>query len=338
MRKLIAVVVLLAICGYAVSQVYDWVNYQVQSPMSGRSQPVAIHIDEGEGPDQLAQDLQSKGLIRNKDVFVYYLRYTGARSRLQAGDFLLNRNMSMARITDVLQNGKPSQVAVRLTEGFTLQMMAAEAEKAGLGKAAQYVAATNDPAWSYPFLSERPPGASLEGFLFPDTYLLDKSATPRDLVKSQLDRFEQVFSSSLQNQAGRATAARPAETPYNVLILASMVEREVNKDEDRGNACSVYYNRLVSGTFLQVDTTVLYGEGKTSGQPDLAVDTPYNTYLHKGLPPTPISNPGLAAIQACLNPPKTDYRFYFTDPKGVTHFQRTDAEFQQQKKEYGVLS
>ncbi len=336
MKKLLVVVLLLAGIGYAGSQGYDWINNQVQAPMSARSQPVTIHIDEGESPDQIAQDLKDKGLVRNKDVFVYYMRYTGARSRLQAGDFILNRNMSMAQITDVLQSAKPSQVAVRLPEGFTLQQMAAEAEKDGLGKAASYVAAATDSSWNYAFLKERPAKMTLEGFLFPDTYLLDRSAAPRDLVKKQLDRFDQVFTPDMRVQAAQATASRPAESVYNIVILASIVEREANKAPDRPRVCSVYYNRLAEGTLLQVDATVLYGQGKTTGQPDISSDTPYNTYIHNGLPPGPISNPGLPAIQACLNPEKTDFKFYFTDPKGVTHFQRTGTEFEQQKQQFGV--
>jgi UPF0755 protein len=336
LKKLLVVVLLLAGFGYAGSQGYDWINNQVQAPMSARSQPVTIHIDEGESPDQIAQDLKDKGLVRNKDVFVYYMRYTGARSRLQAGDFILNRNMSMAQITDVLQSAKPSQVAVRLPEGFTLQQMAAEAEKDGLGKAASYVAAATGSSWDYAFLKERPAKMTLEGFLFPDTYLLDRSAAPRDLVKKQLDRFDQLFTPDMRVQAAQATASRPAESVYNIVILASIVEREANKAPDRPRVCSVYYNRLAEGTLLQVDATVLYGQGKTTGQPDISSDTPYNTYIHKGLPPGPISNPGLSAIQACLNPEKTDFKFYFTDPKGVTHFQRTGTEFEQQKQQFGV--
>jgi UPF0755 protein len=336
LKKLLVVVLLLGACGYAGSRGYDWVNYQVQSPMSSRSQPVTIHIDEGESPDQIAQDLSDKGLVRNKDVFVYYMRYTGARSHLQAGDFVLDRNMSMAQITDVLQHSRPSQVAVRLPEGFTLQQMAAEVEKDGIGKAADYLAAVNDSGWSYAVLKDRPAGASLEGFLFPDTYLLDKTAGPRDLVKKQLDRFDQVFTPDLRAQAARATAERPAESIFNIVTLASIAEREVSSDADRAMACSVYYNRLGAGMPLQVDATVLYAEGKNSGEPDRSVQSPYNTYLHKGLPPGPISNPGLSAIQACINPQKTDFLFYFTDPKGVTHFQKTDTEFEQQQKQYGV--
>jgi UPF0755 protein len=339
LKKLIVLVLLLAGCGYAGSQGYDWLNQQVRTPMSVRSQPVTVHIDAGESPDQLAQDLQAKGLIRNKDVFIYYLRYTGARSRLQAGDFVLDRNMSMAQITDELQNGQPSQAAVQFPEGYTLQLMSEAAARAGLGSAAEYVAAANDKSWRYAFLADRPAGRNLEGFLFPDTYRLAKSATARDLVKVQLDRFDQVFTPDLRAQTGKSTAARPAVSTYDLIILASMTEREVNKDPDRATVCGIYYNRLAQDMLLQVDATVLYGLGKWHENvttPETLQDTPYNTYLHKGLPPGPISNPGLATIKACLNPQKSSYLYYFTDPKGVTHYAQTSDETQHQQQQYGV--
>jgi UPF0755 protein len=331
LKKLMLLVVLLAGCGYAGSQGYDWVHYQVNAPMSSRPQTVTLHITEGESPDDIAQDLYGKGLIRSRDVFVYYLRYSGARSRLQAGDFVLDRSMSVAQITDVLQHTRPSQVAVRLAEGLTLNLMATQSEKAGLGPAAAYVAAAGDQSWQYDFLKDKPPGASLEGFLFPDTYALDKSSKARDLVKRQLDRFGEVVTPQL-----RAQAAQRGMSLYDILKLASMVEREANQDRDRPVVCSVYYNRLAADMTLSVDATVLYGLGQWNTQPDITKDTPYNTYIHKGLPPTPIANPGLAAIQACLNPQKTDYKFYFTDPKGVTHFSATAADFEQKKRQFGV--
>jgi UPF0755 protein len=201
------------------------------------------------------------------------------------------------------------------------------------------VAAANDKSWRYAFLTDRPAGRNLEGFLFPDTYRLAKSATARDLVKVQLDRFDQVFSPDLRAQAGKSTAARPAVSMYDLIILASMTEREVNKDPDRATVCGIYYNRLAQDMLLQVDATVLYGLGKwheNVTRPETLQETPYNTYLHKGLPPGPISNPGLATIKACLNPQKSSYLYYFTDPKGVTHYAQTSDETLQQQQQYGV--
>jgi UPF0755 protein len=317
------------------------VNSQVYTPTSSQSQAVSFHIDQGESTDRIAQDLYNHRLIHSPEVFLVWLKYRDPNARLEAGDFVLNRNMNMLQIIRALGQSQVLQVAVSLPEGYTMQLMAQKAEQARLGTAADYLAAAQDLSWQYDFLAGRPAAApkNLEGFLFPDSYKLDKGASARDLVKRQLDRFGQVVTPDLRAQAGQGSNARPPESLFNIVTLASMVEREVNQDSDRPVVCEIYYNRLARNMPLQVDATVLYGLGKwhnTITQVDLATDTPYNTYLHKGLPPGPISNPGVAAIKACLSPQKNDYLFYFADTKGVTHYARTQAEFDQQKRQYGV--
>jgi UPF0755 protein len=124
-----------------------------------------------------------------------------------------------------------------------------------------------------------------------------------------------------------------------MVILASMVEREANRDPDRGNVCSVYYNRLASGMKLGVDATLLYALGRLTPEPtaaELVMNTPWNTRIRAGLPPGPISNPGKAALMACINPPKTAYLYYFTDKNGTTHFETNEADFERDIQKYGV--
>jgi UPF0755 protein len=341
MKKLVVLVMLLAGCGYAGSQGYDWFSTQVHVPVSTASQPVAFHVDPGEGSDVVANDLKNHGLIRSTEVFLFYLRYQSNGATVQAGDFALNRNMSMTQIVDALGHARVLQRTVQLPEGLTMKQMAAAVEKAGVGTAADYTAAAQDMTWPNDFLQGRPAGAppNLEGFLFPDSYQLDKTATPRDLVKRQLDRFAQVVTPDLRATAGQASAVRPAETLYSIVVLASIVEREVNQDTDRALTCGVFYNRLQRDIALQDDVTVVYGLGRTDpnlSAADLQKDTPYNTYIHKGLPPGPISNPGLASIKACLSPQKSDYLYFFADPKGVAHYAKTFAEFQAQQRQFGV--
>src|SRR5262245_36326575 len=267
MKKLLVLVLLLAGCGYAGDRGYDWVNRQVYQPASATSQPVAFHVAPGEGTDAIASDLAAKGLIRNSNVFLVYLHYRRPGSRLEAGDFVLNRNMSMVQIIDALGQASVKQVVVTLPEGDTLAMMGQAAQKAGLGTAQDYQAAVQDPTWPYEFLKGRPAGApkNLEGFLFPDTYQLDQGATAHDLVKRQLDRFDQQFGPNLRAQAAQATADRPAESVFAIVTLASIVEREVRKDPDRAIVCGIFYNRLARSMPLQDDVTVLYGLGKLQG-------------------------------------------------------------------------
>ena len=344
MKKLIAFVVLLAGCGYAGSQGYGWWNDAVYRPVASQSQPVQVHVSEGESPDDLGTQLYNKGLIRSREAFTLYVRYTGARARFRAGDFPLDKNMTMAQIVDRLTNGSPTQLTIRLAEGETMQEMAQVIGAAGVGSAQDYLAAAQRSPWqsSYGFLQGVPADApdNLEGFLFPDTYQLSPSDGPRGLVRRQLDRFGQVGTPDLRAQVQQPAPGRPAESLWNVLVLASIVEREVNKDPDRAIVCGIFYNRLAGGITLGSDVTVLYGLGLTQGSLTDAQlsdpSNPYNTRVHTGLPPGPISNPSLASIQACTTPQKSSFFFFFVDRGGTTRYARNSVEFQQQVNRFGV--
>ena len=344
MKRLVAVVVLIAVLGFGTSRADDWWNYNVNTPASSTSEPVVFHIDQGELPSAVADDLYAQHLIRDRTAWDLYLKITGAGSSFQAGAFLLNRNMTMVQIVDALQHGKSTQVSITLREGFPLRELAKDVEKAGLGKASDYVSIAAEPAWkkSYDFLAARPARANppLEGYLFPDTYQVDPGDV-HGLIKAQLDQFGNVFNASLRAQIAKATANRPAETIESIVILASMVDREANtkKSTDRGNVCSVYYNRLRLNMPLGVDATLLYALGRLTPEPtaaELNSSSPFNTRKHSGLPPGPISNPGKAALMACINPPKTNFLYYFTDRVGTTHFETNQQDFERDIATYGL--
>jgi UPF0755 protein len=342
MKRLVAALAVIAVLGIGTSRGYDWWNYNVNTHVTTDSEPVAFHIDPGELPSQVADDLLAQRLIRDRNAFDLYLRFTGAGATFQAGVFQLNRNMSLVQVVDALQHGNSAQVTVTIPEGFPLREQAKYVERSGLGKGADYLAIAADPTWSasFDFLSSRPANAkpALEGYLFPDTYLVDPGDV-RGLIKAQLTQFGVVFSAALRAQIARATPNRPAETIESIVILASMVDREANTSTDRGNVCSVYYNRLRQHIPLGVDATLLYGLGRLTPEPtfaELQLNSPYNTRKHVGLPPGPISNPGKAAILACINPPKTNLLFYFTDRKGVTHFETNEQDFNRDIATYGL--
>ncbi len=309
MRKLVSALVVIALLGIGTSRGLDWWNYNLNTPVSQSSQSVVFHIDQGELANQISEDLYTQRLIRDRNAFDLYVRLTNAGPKFEAGTFLLNRNMSMVQIIDALSHGRPDQVVVTIPEGFPLKFQAQYVEKSGIGTAADYLTAAKDPsvAASYDFLSSRPAGADppLEGYLFPDTYLVDKSVGVKELVKAQLNQFGNVF----------------------------------YKDSDRGNVCSVYYNRLKVGMPLGVDGTLLYALGRLTPEPtypELQMNTPYNTRKHAGLPPGPISNPGKAALLACINPPETKYLYYFTDPQGTTHFETNQTDFCRDLQSHGM--
>lgn len=343
MRKLVALVIILAVLGFGASRGYDWWNYELNTPVSSTSQPVAYHVQVGELPADVAGDLDRLHLLRNRTVFEWYVRISGVGSKFQAGSFLLNRNMSMVQIADALQRGGADQIVITIPEGYPLKFQANFVEKDWPGMGASYLRAAAVPTWGqqYDFLSTRPAGADppLEGYLFPDTYSVDPSGGVNGLIKQQLDQFGTVFSPDLRAQIAQRASGRPAESIESIVILASMVEREANKDSDRGNVCSVYYNRLARNMPLGVDATLLYYLGRLTPEPtfaELQLNVPFNTRKHPGLPPGPISNPGKAALLACINPPTTAYLFYFTDRNGTTHFETNEADFNKDIAKYGV--
>ncbi|MEA2628588.1 MAG: hypothetical protein QOJ10_1048 [Chloroflexota bacterium] len=344
MKRLAAVLVIIAALGVGTSRGLDWWNYNVNTAVSTTSDPVVFRIDPGELPSQVSDDLLAQRLIRDKTAFDLYLRVTGAGSNFEAGSFALNRNMTMVQIVDALQHGKSTQLSVTIPEGFPLREQAKFVAKSTLGTAADYLAIAAEPAWStsFDFLASRPAKANppLEGYLFPDTYLVEPGDM-RGLVQAQLTQFGNVFNANLRAQIAKTTPNRPAETVESIVILASMVDREANNRNttDRGNVCSVYYNRLKLKMPLGVDATLLYALGRLSPEPtaaELALNSPFNTRTHAGLPPGPISNPGRAALLACINPPKTQYLYYFTDPQGATHFETNQADFCRELQNHGM--
>ena len=345
MRRLLVVLLGLAILGFGTSRGIDWWNFNVNTPIASTSKPVPFHVDPGETPTQIGQDLYTLGLIRSTIAFDMYTRLTNTAPKFQAGSFVLNTNMTLVQIVDALQHGKTDQKVITFPEGFPLREQAKVVETKKIATADEYLTAAKDPAWSstYKFLPPIATGveAPFEGYLFPDTYLVDPAGGVRGLIRAQLDQFGVVFSADVRAQIAQATPARPAQTIQSIVILASMVDREANAKtpSDRGNVCSVYYNRLKINMTLGVDATLLYALKRLTPEPtaaELQLNSLYNTRTHAGLPPTPISNPGKAAIMACVNPPQTQYLFYFTDRQGVTHFETNEQDFERDKQTYGL--
>jgi UPF0755 protein len=305
---------------------------QLEAPAASHGAAVTVEVKSGETVDELASDLQTRGLIRSSFWFGWFARFKGLASNLRAGQFKLDSGMGASAVIQRLE-GAPDVTVVKLVlaEGLTAQQMAQKVAAAGLGiSAEQYMAEVNSGSFDEPFLAGRPTGASLEGFLFPDTYSVPAGTTAHQLVKMQLDDFGQRASALL--------AAPPhGLSAYQVVVMASVVEREARFDDDRPQVASVLYNRLAQNMLLQVDASVLYGLhvfGRSPTADELKVDTPYNTYLHSGLPPTPIANPGLASMQAAAHPATTQFLFYVSDACGHNHYSTTVSQHDQQAAKY----
>ena len=313
---------------------YNWVDHQLHQPANPGNSKVRFVVPQGATFHEVADTLHRVGLIDSVMVFDLYARYKHLDRNVQAGAYELSRNLNMIDILTALQSAIPDEVFVTIPEGYTIKKTAAALDRGGVIKGSDYIALAVQGQFTYDFLKDLPPGASLEGFLFPDTYLIPRNGTAKDLIKLQLDTFKKLWDDTRQSQAGQRKL-----NPLQILTIASMIEREARYQEDRPLVASVIYNRLSAGWLLQIDATVLYAKGvwqSSVTKEDRMVQSPYNTYLHTGLPPGPIANPGIKAIDAALQPANTGFLFYLSDPQGHNHYAKTNEEFARLLKQYGL--
>ena len=275
-------------------------------------------IEPGETGRNVADRLLGLGLIGNARLFRYYLIEEGLT--VEAGDYSLDQTMTPVEIAQALQQGMADEVVLTIPEGRRVEEVADLAAQVGIDRA-EFMALAAAPASAtgavggFEFLQGRPANATLEGYLFPDTYRLPQDATARDLIDRMLTNFDQQVTPEM-----RAQAAAQGRSLYEVVVLASIVEREAVLARERSTIASVYLNRLVSGIKLDADPTIQYALGQAGDwwpqitiEQYTSVDSPWNTYLYAGLPPSPIASPGLGAIQAVLAPEDTPFIFFMRD-------------------------
>jgi UPF0755 protein len=331
----LALIALLVLAGGGAWLGWSWVDDEIHRPVDARDETVKITVPPKASVRDVAQELHRHRLVDSELLLVWYARYRHLDRSIQAGTYTLNRSMNMPQLLEALQRSRPAEVWVTIPEGYTAEKAAGVLEAARLFPADAYLQEVKTGRFDDETARQRPEGASLEGFLFPDTYLVPRDITPHQFIALQLREFARQYAAVRANAAQR----QPPLTVFQLVTLASIIEREVQTDAYRPNVASVLHNRLAINMPLQADATVLYGMGlwkKDLLQDELKHPSPYNTYLHAGLPPGPISNPGLKALQAAADPPKTDFLFYFADKNGVTHFSRTNEEHERQKRQYGV--
>lgn len=286
----------------------------------GRGPLREIEIKEGTSLPSIANTLKREGLIRSKPVFVILAILSGKGKKLKAGWYELSPSYTPLKILSILAEGKGVKVRVTIPEGFTIRDIGKRLEELGLVNAEEFVSlATNAPLTLRMIVGA--PSANLEGFLFPDTYIFPKGIDAERILRTMLETFRQKVLDKVRDKS-----VLPF---YDALKLASLVEWEAKHDEERRIIAGVLLNRLKKGIKLECDATVQYilpEHKKIITYKDLLIDSPYNTYKVKGLPPTPICNPGLPSIKAALSPEQTPYLFYVARPDGYHIFSITYEE------------
>jgi UPF0755 protein len=282
---------------------------------------VQLTIRKGSSFKEAADSLSAHGLVRSARVFSVYAKLRGRDRTLRWGTYVLRPGMSWEQMLDALRLGRGVIHQVTIPEGLSiadiepLLMDALDLTKDSLD------VAVRDTALLHRLDIPTP---SVEGYLFPDTYTFPDKTTAREAVAMMVDRFEKEWKPEWSDQARAMKLTR-----HDIVTLASIVEREVRRDEERPVVAAVYLNRLKIGMPLMADPTVTYALGKKPGHvylKDLRVKSPYNTYLRAGLPPGPIASPGAASLKASLNPAKVPYKFFVAAPDGHHEFRRTYAE------------
>lgn len=326
-----------------VADVGIWaIAWGFDSRVSNDPSQVIFVVNRGETAATIAERLQREKLISNALLFRLMAKLRGIDSQIEAGEYQLRRNMTMNEVLDELAHSQFAGSRITVVEGWRAEEIADMLQRRGVAKRNEFLALVNAASFDADFLRSRPVGASLEGYLFPDTYRVPPGITVEEIIQMMLKNFGQRF-----NQDMREKAVKSGLSIHEVVTLASIVEREAVLPEERPVIASVYLNRLKANMLLQADPTVQYAvaDVNSTGEPreywkktltvaDLAIDSPYNTYRYKGLPVGPIANPGLASIKAVLEPAETDYLYFVAAENGTHVFARTLDEHNQNVAKY----
>jgi UPF0755 protein len=303
----------------------------------------AFVVQQGETTGSIAERLTQSGLVPHAALFRFWVQWKGAEGRLQAGEYRLRQGMSMDEIIDAMLTARARDVAVTFVEGRRLEEYAEILQQADVGIEGQrFLELAKRGNFAYDFLESKPPGATLEGYLFPDTYrVIPGKTTAEELIHQMLKRFGETMPPQVREQAQKNTGLNVHQT----VILASIVEREAQVRGERNRIAAVYTNRLRDRECLCADATIQYGIGKApewwpvlrQQARTIEPQNPFNTYTNPGLPPGPIASPGASALQAASDPEKTAYKYYVRNDvqnDGSHVFALTLAEHEQNIARY----
>jgi UPF0755 protein len=337
MRRLaIALVVLLLVVGTAALFGLRQIQGRLSEPYKGYNEAERfVDIPPAMGAGEIRRRLVDAGVVRDESTFRIALWWTGDARNLRAGEYQFDRPMTVLEVVDKLARGDVYARRLTFPEGLTVREMAALYESREFGTAREFLTAAGDASMVKDL---DPKAADLEGYLFPETYALPRGTPTSRLVTMMIDRFRAAYTDDLRRLAGEQML-----TTREVVTLASLIEKETGKEEERPLVAAVYRNRLRLGMPMQADPTVVYAmqrAGRYNGnirRDDLAIDSPYNTYRYPGLPPGPIAAPGKASIEAALKPADVKHLYFVSRNDGSHVFADTLAEHNRNVREFQVL-
>jgi len=318
---------------------------ELTTPAGDNSTPVPFVIEPGETASGIASRLEEEGLISDASLFKTYVRFHKLDANLEAGEHILNQTMTMEEVAAELLYAQLREIQITILPGWRLEQIAEMLAQETSINSEEFLLIARTGSFNYPFLADRPAGASLEGYLVADTYRIPANADATMLVHRLLETFDQRVTPQI-----RRDAQAQGLSLHQLVTLASIVEREALVDAERPIVASVYLNRLAeklpeADGYLRADPTFQYVRGYDPGtgrwwapfQVDdvRALDSPYNTFLYKGLPPGPICSPSLESLRAVANPAETEYLYFYAIGDGSHAFAETYEEHLENQATYG---
>ncbi|MFI0460189.1 MAG: endolytic transglycosylase MltG [Candidatus Thiodiazotropha endolucinida] len=326
-NRLLGILIFIA----SILMAWGWMEYDgfLNKSLNLPEEGVNYILHPGMTVRSLAEDLQQRGMLEKPMLLRFIARWQGQASKLKAGEYYLPTGTTPPKLLEILSSSQVVQYALTIIEGWTFdQLMAAIRRDPVLEHSLKEV--TNDQVMQHLGLDDLHP----EGRFYPDTYHFPRGTTDAAFLKRAYKRMESVLEQAWQQRKKQL----PLKSPYEALILASIIERETGIPEERGKIAGVFTRRLKRGMLLQTDPTVIYGMGESYNgnirKRDLTRDTPYNTYLHKGLTPTPIAMPSGAAIRAALNPEEGNSLYFVATGDGGHYFSSTLEEHNKAVRKY----
>jgi UPF0755 protein len=325
--KLIFFIFIIFIAGFIF-----WKNLNTPKDFSDTKIKI-FQIKKGEGAIKIAENLEKEGLIKSRLLFLLFTFLKNQTKNLKAGIYYLSPSMTIPEIMEKIVKGEVASQKITIIEGWSKKEIGEYLEKLNLIKKEDFEnAIKKDYSQEFDFLKDKPRGADLEGYLFPDTYEIKLGESAEEIVKKMLKNFGDKLTPDLQKEIKKQN-----KKIFEILILASLLEKEVKTKEDKELVAGILWKRLENKMPLQVDATITYITGKKTTKisiEETQIDNPYNTYKYLGLPPGPICNPGLESILAAIYPKESDYWYYLSAPDGKTIFSKTLQEHNIAKAKY----
>ena len=304
----------------------SWFVFEFLSTPKSPPEKILYEIESGEGAKSLAEHLKEEGILQKKMAFLLGHSLFYSQKTIKAGEYVFDLPLSIQKILQIITKGKILLHAATIPEGLTRMEIADHLESLGFSGQQAFMKASEDTTAISVIDSE---ARDLEGYLFPETYFFPKEVTPEKIVSSMTTQFKDTFSQEWMRRSDEIGL-----TIREIVILASLIEKETSLPEERPLVSAVFHNRLKKQMKLDCDPTIIYAL-KQDGQfkdrlhtKDLRLDSPYNTYLYRGLPPGPIANPGKDSIAAALYPADKDFLFFVSKNDGSHHFSRSFREHQ----------